>query len=71
MTASTAQRVQRHRDSLRRAGLWPIQIWVPDTRRAGFDAECRHQSGLAAQTDSPELLDFLDAGLADLDTPAA
>jgi hypothetical protein len=22
----------------------PIQIWVPDTRRAGFAEECRRQS---------------------------
>ena len=44
MTTSTAERVQKHRDGLRAAGLRPVQIWVPDTRRAGFAAECRRQS---------------------------
>jgi len=38
-----AQRVQKHRLALRAAGLRPVQIWVPDTRSAGFVAECRRQ----------------------------
>jgi hypothetical protein len=38
-----AQRVHKHRLALRAAGLRPVQIWVPDTRRAGFAAECRRQ----------------------------
>lgn len=29
---------------MRKAGLRPITIWVPDTRRAGFAEECRLQS---------------------------
>ena len=40
---NVAQRVQKHRLALRAAGLRPVQIWVPDTRRAGFAAECRRQ----------------------------
>jgi hypothetical protein len=28
---------------MRESGLRPIQIWVPDTRRSGFAAECRRQ----------------------------
>ena len=44
MTKPTAERVQKHRQALRAAGLRPVQIWVPDTRRAGFAAECRRQS---------------------------
>lgn len=43
MKAGVAQRVQKHRSRLRAAGLRPVQIWVPDTRRAGFAAECRRQ----------------------------
>ena len=42
--SSIAERVQKHRDALRAAGLRPIQIWVPDTRRPGFAEECRRQS---------------------------
>ena len=36
MRASTSARVQKHRAALRESGLRPVQIWVPDTRRAGF-----------------------------------
>ena len=47
MTTKTgAQRVQRRRDKLRAAGLRPVQIWVPDTRAAGFAQECARQAGL-------------------------
>jgi hypothetical protein len=34
----------RYRARLREQGLRPVQIWVPDTRRPGFAAECRRQS---------------------------
>jgi hypothetical protein len=42
--SNTAARVHKLRQALRAAGLRPIQIWVPDTRRRGFAAECRRQS---------------------------
>lgn len=48
---NTATRVQQHRARLRRAGLRPIQIWVPDTRDAGFAEECRRQSQIVASSD--------------------
>jgi hypothetical protein len=53
--------VQKHRAALRAAGLRPIQIWVPDTRRRGFAAECRRQS-LALRDDlyERETLHWLD-----------
>ncbi|MFZ3176311.1 MAG: antitoxin MazE family protein [Thiobacillus sp.] len=40
----------------------PLQIWVSDTRRAGFAEECRRQS-LLLQDDSHErdTTDWLDA----------
>ncbi|NBU58867.1 MAG: DUF3018 family protein [Betaproteobacteria bacterium] len=38
--AEVNARVQKHRDALRRAGLRPVQIWVPDTRLPGFAEEC-------------------------------
>lgn len=44
MSTSGAMRVQKYRAQLRAAGLRPIQIWVPDTRRPGFAEECRRQS---------------------------
>jgi hypothetical protein len=47
MGAKTPESVQKHRQSLRDAGMRPIQIWVPDTRRLGFAEECKRQSLLA------------------------
>lgn len=44
MGTAGAMRVRKHRAQLRAAGLRPIQIWVPDTRRPGFAEECRRQS---------------------------
>lgn len=46
MRTTISARVQKHRAALREAGLRPVQIWVPDTRRAGFAEECRRQSQL-------------------------
>jgi hypothetical protein len=62
-------RVQKHREALRRAGLRPVQIWVPDTRRAGFAEECRRQSRLAAETDAADndMQHWMDEALSDLD----
>ena len=66
--APVSERVRKRRDALRAAGLRPVQIWVPDTRRPGFAEECRRQSRLIAEADArdAELGGFLDAGLADL-----
>jgi hypothetical protein len=63
MRTPVADRVQKHRDGLRAAGLRPVQIWVPDTRRSGFAAECRRQS-LALRDDPLEAdtLNWLEAG---------
>jgi len=36
--------VKNYREKLHAAGLRPLQIWVPDTRRPGFAEECRRQS---------------------------
>ncbi len=62
-------RVQKHRDALRMAGLRPVQIWVPDTRRPNFAEECRRQSRLVAQADmaDADMQRFIDEAFADLD----
>lgn len=69
MPSSVSERVQKRREALRAAGLRPVQIWVPDTRRPGFAAECRRQAMLVAVADrgDADLSDFMDAALADLD----
>ena len=63
-------RVQKHRNALRMAGLRPVQIWVPDTRRVDFAEECRRQSRLAAQADlaDSDLLQLMDDALADVES---
>jgi hypothetical protein len=69
MATPTAERVQKRRAALRKAGLRPIQLWVPDTRRPEFADECRRQSQLAAQADAADtaLLGFMDNALEDVD----
>jgi hypothetical protein len=68
MASSTLERVQKRRAALRVAGLRPVLIWVPDTRRADFAEECRRQS-LSLQNDVHEqkTLDWL-AAVADTDS---
>jgi len=67
--AHVNSRVQKHRDALRMAGLRPVQIWVPDTRRPDFAEECRRQTRLAAQADLADtgMQHFMDEALADVD----
>ena len=62
-------RVQKHRDALRMAGLRPVQIWVPDTRRPNFAEECRRQCRLAAQSDLADeaMQQVMDEALTDVD----
>lgn len=69
MPTPVSQRVRKRRETLRAAGLRPVQIWVPDTRAAGFAAECRRQAARVAAADrsDADLGQDLDAALADLD----
>jgi Protein of unknown function (DUF3018) len=68
MTVPVNQRVRKRRDALRSAGLRPVQIWVPDTRRPNFAEECLRQSLVVSAADATDrdLDALLDAGLADL-----
>ena len=67
--ADVNARVQKHRDALRRAGLRPVHIWVPDTRLPGFAEECGRQCRLAAQADAGDAAtrQLMDQALTDLD----
>jgi hypothetical protein len=47
---NVARRVQKHRQSLRAAGLRPIQIWVPDVRSKSFVVQARRQSLAVARS---------------------
>ena len=68
MATPVSQRVRKRRNALRSAGLRPVQIWIPDTRRPGFAEECRRQSLTVAAADvaDRDLEAFMDAALADL-----
>jgi len=56
------QRVADHRARLRRQGLRPVRIWVPDVRAPGFAAEAHRQSALAAaSSNAAEDQAFVDA----------
>lgn len=62
MQSPVAERVQKHRAALRAAGLRPVQIWVPDSRREGFAQECRRQSLLVRHDPhEAETLNWLNA----------
>lgn len=69
MAKALNERVRQRRDAMRAAGLRPLQLWVPDSRKAGFSAECRRQSLIIAQAEAADgdLAGFMDAALADLD----
>ncbi len=57
MATPTNDRVRKHREALRMAGLRPVQLWVPDTRQASFAALCREQS--ARLTNDPQETEIL------------
>ncbi len=59
---SSSVKVQEHRERLRKQGLRPIQIWVPDVRSRAFRAEAHRQSlAVAASSQAQEDQHFIDA----------
>lgn len=48
---SSREKVRAHRERLRRQGLRPIQIWVPDIRSSAFKAEAHRQSLMVARSE--------------------
>ena len=59
---SSKEKVRAHRERLRRQGLRPIQIWVPDVRSPGFGAEARRQAlAVAGSAQASEDQEFIDA----------
>ena len=59
---SSRDKVRAHRERLRKQGLRPIQIWVPDVRSKAFAREAHRQS-LAIARSAGEADDqaFVDA----------
>ena len=61
-TGVSRGRVRDYRERLRRQGLRPIQIWVPDTRSPAFAIEAHRQSvAIAASPHEAEDQAFIDA----------
>jgi len=59
---SGREKVRAYRARLRRQGLRPIQIWVPDVRSRAFKAEAARQSrAVAASAHARRDQRFIDA----------
>lgn len=55
-------KVREHRQRLRRQGLRPIQIWVPDVGASAFRSEAHRQSlAVAASAHARDDQAFIDA----------
>ena len=64
---SSREKVRRYRERLRKQGLRPIQIWVPDVRSSSFRSQAHRQSLAAAESAMEvENQGFIDA-VSDLD----
>ena len=60
-------RVRKHRESLRAAGLRPVQLWLSDTSSESFRQKCEQESlSLAGDPHEAEVLDWI-AEVADTD----
>ena len=60
--STSRDKVRAHRQRLRRRGMRPIQIWVPDVRSRTFAREARREARLvAASPFESEEQAFVDA----------
>ena len=60
--STSRDKVRAHRERLRRRGLRPIQIWVPDVRSRTFAREAHRQSLVVANDAHAHAdQDFVDA----------
>jgi len=66
-----ADKMRTYRAKLRRQGLRPVQLWVPDTRAPGFAEALRQQSLLVSRSPGEERdIAFIEGLLAEnLDLP--
>jgi hypothetical protein len=59
--APVRERVRSHRERLRKQGLRPIQIWVPDVRSPKFAEAHRQSQAVAASEHVGDDQAFIDA----------
>ncbi len=66
-----ADKMRTYRAKLRRQGLRPVQLWVPDTRAPGFAEALRRQSLIVSRSPGEERdIAFVEGLLAEnLDLP--
>jgi hypothetical protein len=66
--------VRQHRERLRRQGLRPVQIWVPDVRAPEFATAAHDQSAAVAasalEAEDQAFVDAISYGLAPDDEDA-
>ena len=61
-TSTSRDKVRAHRQRLRKQGLRPIQIWVPDVRSPKFAREAHRQSlAVASSRQEQDDLDFIES----------
>jgi len=61
-STSSAEKVRAHRARLRKAGLRPVQFWVPDVHSPEFAREAKRQSLVIARSaQEPDDQAFVDA----------
>jgi hypothetical protein len=59
---TSREKVRKHRERLRRLGLRPIQIWVPDLHSPAFKLQAHRQSlAVARSRQTNEDQAFIDA----------
>ncbi len=59
---TSREKVRAHRSRLRKQGLRPVQIWVPDVRSKAFDRAAHRQSlAVAKSPHAKKDQEFVDA----------
>ncbi|GBQ07891.1 antitoxin MazE family protein [Saccharibacter floricola] len=69
LQSESQTRVRKHRAAMRKAGLRPVQLWVPDTRNEHFSQEAARQSRLVSKHDAqePDDIAFLEQATAEIE----
>jgi len=59
---SSRDKVRAHRARLRRQGLRPVQLWLPNTHSPSFRKEAARQSRrVAASPGEKDVMDFIES----------
>lgn len=70
MPLSPTEKARRYRERMRRKGLRPVQIWIPDITSPDIAREVRRQSLLVSRGAPPEEAEMLDALARDMSADA-